>query len=217
MNRDPLQMFKAFPPVVKNLIIINVLFFLAKSFLPPPYGGGGMVNLLALFSPNTGNFQWHQILSHMFMHGGPVHLFMNMYVLSMFGPMAEANYGSKKFIFFYISCGLGSAALAVFMAYLANAPYVMLGASGAVAGTVLLFAYYNPNRLLRIILLPFSFKAWNLVTWAMLIELVLGLNNHFRFIEAIPPTGIAHFGHLGGMVMAYILIKLWELQASSNR
>lgn len=210
MTRDPLEMFKAMPPVVKNLIIINGLFFLAKSLLPSPYGGGAMDGLLALFSYNTGNFKPHQIVTHMFMHGGIVHFGLNMYVLSMFGPMAENNFGSKKFLFFYISCGLGSAALALFMAYLANAPYVMLGASGAVAGVILLFAYYNPNRLLGIILLPFSFKAWNFVRVVMVIELILGLNNHFHFFPFIPTTGIAHFGHLGGMVMAYLLIKIWD-------
>lgn len=213
MTQDPLAQFKALPPVVKNLIIINGLFFLAKSILPPPYGGYGLDQLFALFSTNTGNFQYHQILTHMFMHGGILHFGLNMYILSMFGPMAEANFGSKKFLFFYISCGLGSAGLGLLMAYLAGAKYVMLGASGAVAGIIMLFAYYNPNRMLGILFLPFSFKAWNFVRVGMVLELILGLNNHFNFVPSIQ-TGIAHFGHLGGMIMAYFLIKIWEIQGS---
>ncbi len=210
MSRDPLQMFKSLPPVVKNLIIINALFFAATNLIPPPYGGNGLVNMLALFSANTGNFQWHQIATHMFMHGGLFHFGANMYVLSMFGPMAEANFGSQKFLFFYISCGLGSAALALGMAFLANAPYIMLGASGAVAGTIFLFAYYNRNRILGILFLPMQFKAWNFIRVAMVLELIFGLNNHFQFVQF--STGIAHFGHLGGMITAFLLIKMWEVQ-----
>lgn len=214
MNNDPLQVFKALPPVVKNLIIINGLFFLAKSLLPYPYGGRGLDQLLALFPYASGNFQPHQIVTHMFMHGGLFHFGINMYVLSMFGPMAEANFGPKRFLIFYIACGLGSAGLAFLMGYLANSGAIMLGASGAIAGVIFLFAYFNPNRVIGIILLPFRFKAWNFVKVVMVLELILGLNNHFRFIDAIPYTGIAHFGHLGGMVMAFILVKFWEIQAS---
>jgi len=214
MNQDPLQVFKALPPVVKNLIIINGLFFLAKYLLPHPYGGYGLDNLLALSPFASSNFQPHQIVTHMFMHGGLLHFGLNMYVLSMFGPMAEANFGPKRFLIFYLACGLGSAVLASVMGYLGGSNIMMLGASGAIAGLIFLFAYYNPNRILGIILLPFRFKAWNFVMVVMVLELILGLNNHFRFIDAIPYTGIAHFGHLGGMVMAFILLKIWELQAS---
>ena len=91
---------------VKQLIIINVLFFIGTLIVGDP-----AYKMLAMFFPENKDFQLWQPITHMFMHGGYMHIFFNMFALYSFGSALESFWGSKKFLFFYISCGLGAALL----------------------------------------------------------------------------------------------------------
>ncbi len=112
-------------PVVKNLLIINVLLFLA-TYLFGRYAGSGsgfgldnpMIRYLALFFPQSQYFEPYQFVTHMFMHGGIAHILFNMYALWMFGTPIENNWGGKRFLFFYLFTGLGAAVLHTFVNYL---------------------------------------------------------------------------------------------------
>lgn len=92
-------------PVVKQLLIINIIFFIGSQLVPVSY------EYLAMFFPENPNFQVWQPVTHMFMHGGIMHIAFNMFAMVSFGSALEHFWGGKKFLFFYISCGLGSALL----------------------------------------------------------------------------------------------------------
>ena len=93
-------------PTVKQLLIINVIFFLG-TFLS--FNSEFIYSLFGLFFPENINFKFWQILTHMFMHGNLPHILVNMFALWMFGSSVESILGSKNFLFFYLTCGLGAA------------------------------------------------------------------------------------------------------------
>jgi len=96
------------PPVVKNIIMINVLMILAN-YAASSVFGVDLNGLLGLYFPASGQFKPLQIVTHMFMHGGFMHIFFNMYALFIFGPILEQVWGPKRFLIFYLVCGLGAA------------------------------------------------------------------------------------------------------------
>lgn len=97
---------------VKVLIIINVIFFFGANFL-----GNEAFRLFALWFPENPNFHFWQLITHMFMHGGLMHILLNMFVLYMFGSLMEDYLGQKRFLFLYFSAGLGAAGLQVLFSY----------------------------------------------------------------------------------------------------
>ncbi len=97
-------------PVVKNLLIINVLLFLATYVLNGQFNID-LTRYLALYYPKSQYFEPYQFVTHMFMHGGFMHILFNMYALWMFGTAIETAWGGKRFLFYYLFCGLGAAAL----------------------------------------------------------------------------------------------------------
>lgn len=102
--------FEILPLIIKNLLIINVLVFIAQK----TFGASGTVsmeNLFALHHVNSPLFQPWQLITHMFLHGSFMHLFFNMFSLWMFGSVLESLWGPKKFLTFYFICGLGAAIL----------------------------------------------------------------------------------------------------------
>src|ERR1700733_10381185 len=121
-------------PVVLNLIIINALVFVAQLTLDRSIG---LTDLLALYPYNSGLFKPYQLITHMFAHGGFLHILLNMYALWMFGTILERVWGAKRFLIFYFACGL--AAGATQMLLVQNAPAI--GASGAIMGLLAAFAY----------------------------------------------------------------------------
>ncbi len=135
---------------VKHLIIINVIFFIAPQLMP----GLGLQNLFALHFPMNPNFGVWQILTHMFMHGGFMHILFNMYALWAFGTPLEQMWGRNKFLFFYFSAGLGSAAIYTLVNYLQfNSVYdqlVNIGLSSSEIQNILTTGSYNPQILDRI-------------------------------------------------------------------
>ncbi|MCF6167618.1 rhomboid family intramembrane serine protease [Lutibacter sp.] len=135
---------------VKHLIVINVIFFIAPQLMP----GLGLQNLFALHFPMNPNFGVWQILTHMFMHGGFMHILFNMYALWAFGTPLEQMWGRNKFLFFYFSAGLGSAAIYTLVNYLQfNSVYdqlVNIGLSSSEIQNILTTGSYNPQILDRI-------------------------------------------------------------------
>ena len=108
-------------PTVKHLLILNVLVFIATSAMGNKYFFDG---LLALYYPMSGSFEFWQIVTHMFMHGNFTHLFFNMIALWIFGTAVERVFGQRKFITFYISCGLGAMALTFIVYFIQIYPII---------------------------------------------------------------------------------------------
>jgi len=98
--------------VVKMLLIINVIIYFGTTMLPAE-----VRDWLVLYFPLSDHFKPVQLVTHMFNHGGPMHLFFNMFGLFMFGPPLETQWGPKKFLFFYLVCGFGAAALHILVGY----------------------------------------------------------------------------------------------------
>lgn len=187
--------FQRTTPVVLNLIIINVIVFVIQMVFDGP--DESITARLALFPYNSDYFKPYQLVTHMFTHGGIGHLFFNMFALWMFGTMLERVWGPKRFFIFYFICGLAAA-----FAHLAfqNAPAV--GASGAIMGIFAAFAYLFPNTELYIFLIPVPVKAKYAVAIMAAIDLFGGVYS--------AGSNIAHFAHLGGLAMGFILVIIWN-------
>lgn len=216
------------PTVTKNLIIINVLLYLgtivAKSY------GIDLADYLGLHFFMADNFNPAQLITYMFMHGGFTHLFFNMFAVWMFGRILEQVWGPKRFLFYYIACGIGAGLIQEIVQYISLIPdmnagfkqvqlitggYINLpiqdyfnlmntvGASGAVYAILLAFGMLFPNQQLFIFPLPFPIKAKYFVIGYALIELYSGFANN-------PNDNVAHFAHLGGMIFGFILIMYWR-------
>lgn len=213
------------PMVVKNLLIINVLFFLAKLTLKVD-----LDQLLGLHFPTAPNFKIWQPITYMFMHGSGSHILFNMFGLWMFGRQLENYWGPKRFLTYYLITGVGAAivhfTVFYFVTYLPFqakiSPFfapgteqyiaamdsllngsVVVGASGALFGLLLAFGMLFPNTELMLIFFPVPIKAKYFVIGYGVIELYSGLQNN-------PMDNVAHFAHLGGMLFGFILIKYWN-------
>ncbi len=235
---------------VRHLLIINVLFFVATQLYQEQ-----MIEWLALWFPANGNFQWWQVISHMFMHGGFMHILFNMYGLWAFGTPLERVWGRNKFLFFYFSAGIGAALLHTGVNYyffnqgmeaLVNAgvpegqimelvfngqydkswsslvsPGVVesftnsygtpaLGASGAIYGVLVAFAFMYSEAELMLIFLPIPIKAKYFVPLLIAGDVFFGFSNY--------STGIAHFAHIGGALVGFIMMWYWKKnQFDKNR
>jgi len=183
-------------PVVINLIIINALVYLCQRlFDGRTYW---LTEKLALHTPGTFGFEPYQFITHMFAHSPAsiFHILFNMYALWLFGAMLERNWGPIKFLIFYLACGLGAAVAQILFV----PDGISLGASGAVMGLMAAFAYTYPNVEFFIIPIPFALKAKWLVAIYVAIDLFGGIRGS---------DGIAHFAHLGGLAMGFILMIFW--------
>ena len=182
-------------PVVRNLIIITAIVFLVQKMMP------GFTALLSLWNPRTENFKSYQLFTYMFAHADFFHIFFNMLVLSSTGPVLENFWGQKKFLTFYLVTGIGAGVfhLLINLFFFENIAYgSMLGASGAVYGVLMGFGMMFPNMEMRLLLPPVAIKAKYLV-W------VLGA---ITFL--LSGAGVAHFAHLGGIIFAFILLRIWR-------
>lgn len=218
--------FQTVPTIIKNLIIINALVFFAQQVFGN-VGPFGMENLLALHDVHSVYFRPHQIVTHMFMHGSLAHLLFNMLALWMFGSVLENLWGPKRFLIFYMLCGLGAALLHLGVLYMemqevmaifnqlpaarqeellysptfkVNTPTV--GASGAVFGCLAAFGYLFPNSMIYVyFFLPIKAK-WFVIIYAAL-ELWLGISNSAG-------DNVAHWAHLGGALVGFLLVLYWN-------
>jgi membrane associated rhomboid family serine protease len=226
-----------FPPIVKNLIIINVLVFIAQLTLAQfhltekislypimPQELHDMLVRQKIYSPDEG-FQPYQIATHLFAHSPNlfVHIIFNMFTLWMFGRILESFWGGKRFLLFYLICGVGAAACHLIIQYirceqllhaaitndvaaqtkLIGAISPALGASGAIMGLLIAFGYLFPNTELYMMFIPIPIKAkWAVIIWAG-IDLFGGVAN-------MSGDNVAHFAHLGGAITGFILVMIWN-------
>jgi membrane associated rhomboid family serine protease len=186
-------------PVVRNLIIINVIVFIFQSIIP------GLVEYLALFNVRTPYFKPYQLFTYMFCHGDFFHILFNMLVLSFMGPVMEEFWGQKKFLIFYTITGVGAGIFNILMDMFFGVGTfsMMIGASGAVYGVMTAFGITFPNMELRLMLLPISFKAKYMV-------MVLGSIAIYSGFRTQPGDNTAHLAHLGGIVVAIIFLQVWR-------
>ena len=221
-------------PVVKNLLIINIICFVGTMIFP------NANRLLGVYYPDSPFFEVWQPISYMFMHGGFTHMFFNMFALVMSGPVIEQMFGSKRFLNYYLITALGALVLqygvqAVEVSQIIGSPFAaesinldlaanrissqlpltgdelgklgsiyatpMVGASGAIFGLLLAFAYFYPNMPLYFMFIPVPIKAKYFVGGYILIEIYLGFNNS--------GSSIAHLAHVGGALFGYLMIKMW--------
>ena len=203
------------PPVTRNLLIVNVIMFIATLV-----NENFMVGTFAMFYPSSPFFRWWQPLTHMFMHGGFWHIFFNMYTLLMFGMVVERALGTKKFLIFYFVTGLGAVALHIGVEWLEVKRMIasgdpasqiaysnllrtpMLGASGAIYGVLMAFAMLYPEARMTLLFPPVTLNAKWMVAIFVVLELTTGI--------AGTRLGIAHFAHLGGMLFGFLLILYWR-------
>ena len=229
------------PPVVKNLLIINVIFFAAKYIITAV----DLDQLFGAFYIDSPFFKVWQLITYMFMHGDIMHILFNMFALFTFGGVIENRWGAKRFINFYLITGLGAVALQMgvqayevyqitgsalnnpitnlvrehgYISGNINIPNLtqqdsntllgiyggsMVGASGAVFGLLVAFGMLYPNTELYIMFIPVPVKAKFIIPIYILFELSLG-------VAKVPGDSVAHYAHLGGALLGFILVKLWK-------
>lgn len=185
-------------PIVRNLIFINVIVFVLQSIIPL------ITEWLALWNVHTNLFRPYQLFTYMFCHADFFHIFFNMLLLSFFGPILEEFWDQKQFLLFYIIAGIGAGVFNILMDLFfgIGSFSMMIGASGAVYGVMTAFGIIFPNMELRLLFLPISFKAKYMV-------MVLGSIAIYSGFRSAPGDNTAHLAHLGGIVVAIIMIQFW--------
>ncbi len=198
--------------VVKNLLILNGLMFLAAITM-----GTQFYNWMGLYYPSSDYFQPYQLVTHMFMHADVGHIFFNMLMLVFLGPRVEMALGPQRFLVYYLTAGFGAVILHLIVRYfefqymlppeyfnmvMESPNSYMVGASGAVFGILMAFGYLFPNETLQLIFPPVALKAKYFV-------LILGAMELFAGVNPTPGSNVAHFAHLGGMIFGFLLLFYW--------
>ena len=188
--------------------------------------GIDLTSVLGLHFFKASDFHVYQLITYMFMHGGWMHIIMNMFMLWMFGMVIENVWGPRKFLFYYIVCGIGAGLcqeLAQYGSYVIQGldayqfvsmegtsvsmdsylnMMTTVGASGAIYAVLLAFGMLFPEERMFIIPIPIPIKAKWLVLGSVALELFYALGQ--------PGDGVAHVAHLGGMLFGFVLIKYWQ-------
>ncbi len=219
--------FSETPQVVLNLIILNVLIFFAQI----SFGGNGeesyINDLFALHHYKSDVFRPYQLITHMFLHGGFMHLFFNMFGLWMFGSVMERIWSPKKFISFYLICGIVAG-----LTQMANYTYdfwqidhsilnpndlmeyqramrmnATVGASGAIMGVLVAYGFLFPDTEMIIFPIPVPIKT----KWAILGIVAL---DFFGGISNTANDNVAHFAHIGGAIAGFFIMRYWKKKGS---
>lgn len=212
-------------PIVLNLIIINVIVYLAQKLIT----GFDVTVWGSLHYFQSSLFKPHQLITNMFMHDPDsfAHILFNMFALWMFGSILERYWGPKRFLLFYLMCGVGAAifieitvpfsagqfaksAAALSDGYTTEQlissykeQYACLGASGAIMGVMAAFAYLFPNTKLYMMFIPIPISAKYVIPGLVLIDL-------FGGFYQIKGDNIGHFAHLGGALIGLIIVIIWN-------
>ncbi len=211
--------FQRTTPAVLNLIIANVVVFIAQIMFGALDGESRVIDLFALHHYRSDEFKFYQVITHMFMHGSFLHLLFNMYALWMFGSMIERIWNPKRFLVFYFLCGIG-AAIAQICTY-AVTYYAIdkmalsiddvhryqeilrasatVGASGAIMGIVAAYGYLFPNTEMMIIPIPIPIKTKWVVIGIIAIDVFSGVAGN-------PGDNVAHFAHVGGALTGFLIV-----------
>lgn len=229
MNQNGSGFLNSIPPVTKNLIIINLLFWVASLVLPKV--GIDLVQLLGLHFPGVKDFYPFQFVTYMFMHDTHsfAHVFFNMFGVYMFGRVLENVWGPKRFLTFYLVTGIGAVSyrnwygpircnllpvrgLTLFELVRMDPSLNMMitiGASGSVFGILLAFAMLFPNVPLFLMFIPIPIKAKYFVVFYGLAELFMG-------VSSFGGDTVAHFAHLGGMLFGFFMVRYWKKKDADN-
>jgi membrane associated rhomboid family serine protease len=217
------------PPVTKNLLIINVLCFFG--YIVAQKYGIDLNDTLGLHFFLASDFNLAQLVTYMFMHANFQHIFFNMFAVWMFGRTLEHVLGAKRFLSYYMVCGIGAGLVQELVQYIQYAMELShydnvdtglsiipmaeflnmmttVGASGAVYGILLAFGMLFPETRMFVFPLPFPIKAKFFVIGYAVIELFSGFGSS--------GDGIAHFAHLGGMIFGFLLIMYWRKKNRNN-
>lgn len=206
--------FRNIPPIVKNLLIANILVFLAQFLMPLPHSiievDGQTVRLPydvvtqygALWARHpielgAADFKIWQLVTYMFLHANFMHLLFNMFTLWMFGSILEYHWGAKKFFNFYMICGI----LAGVTQLLFGGYGYAVGASGAIMGAMAAFVYLFPNTPLYVFFVPVPIKAKYVIPAFMAFDL-------FGVISPSQGDNVGHWAHLGGAAAGFLLVFL---------
>ena len=148
------------------------------------------------------DFHAYQFITYMFLHANFEHIFFNMFALWMFGRTLEYELGSRRFLIYYMVCGIGAALIQYLTALVfGELPLMLVGASGAVMGLLLAFGVLHPNATIMLLFPPIPMKAkWFVIIYGV-IELFLG----WRGVG-----NVAHFAHVGGMLWGFLLLYWWR-------
>lgn len=195
--------FKYFPPVVKTLLISNVAVYLLMGFFGMfRFQGipiGSMINTYLPLYPLGDGFEIWQLGTYMFMHGGMLHLLFNMFALWMFGMDLENDWGSRKFLSYYLLCGVGAGLSNLFIGPLFGSGAPTVGASGAIYGVLIAFGVTYPDRpIFLYFLLPIRARYFVLIY--ITLEVYAGVTGTH--------DGVAHFAHLGGAAVGFIYLMI---------
>ena len=233
MNGSRPSPFANLTPVVKNLLIINLICFIPFIVLSELSYDNLIIKNLGVFYFNSLNFRAWQIITYMFIHGGWAHILFNMFALFSFGPTLEYSLGPKKFFNLYFIAGIGAIAFQMLVQGIElhsligsftiphdsqnlqiNDPAIIekikgiyqpvVGASGAIFGLLVAFGMLYPNLELMMIFIPVPIKAKYLIPVYILLELYLGFSQ-------FGGDNVAHFAHLGGALLGFMMIKIWRL------
>ena len=207
--------------VVTNLLIINILAFMAETLLPSGIGDA-IIRFGALSFWKGGDFHFWQLFTYMFLHADFTHIFFNMFALWMFGRGLEYDLGSRNFLIYYFVCGVGAGLIQLGVNWIEYAAAVSdpvvsplavarlahastIGASGAVYGLLLAFGLLHPDNRIMLMFPPVVLKAkWFVIIYGV-IELLAGIRSGIT-----GGANIAHFAHLGGMLFGWLLLRYWK-------
>jgi membrane associated rhomboid family serine protease len=183
---------------VKYLLFANGIAFLLQNIF-----GHALINWFGLVPANIFKYFciW-QFITYMFLHGDFLHILLNMFILWMFGCEVERNWGSREFLKYYFICGVGAGLF--HLVFNLSSPTPVVGASGAIYGILIAFAMLFPDRPIIIFpfFIPLKAKYW-VIIFGLLALLPIILDR---------ADGIAHFAHLGGMVIGFLYLKFgWKL------
>ena len=192
------------PPVTRALLIANIAIYLLQMLT-----GDTLVIYFALWPlgeppvPYLPGFQFWQVVTYGFLHGGFTHIAFNMLALWMFGGAIENLFGARPFALYYFVCVVGAAlAQLAVVHFFTGGYYPTLGASGGVFGLLLAYGMMYPHARIMLLFPPIPMPAWLFVTGYGAIELFLGITG--------TQAGVAHFAHLGGMAFGFVLIQYWR-------
>jgi membrane associated rhomboid family serine protease len=208
------------PPGVLNLIVINVIFFIAKNFAESKYIDLG--NILGLHHPFSKEFHFYQYVTSIFMHADFAHILFNMFGLWVFGAMLENAFGTKRFLIFYLICGVGASIIyqiwvsaIQYNSFVGNVPGIiealltypppgiLIGASGAVYGILMGAALLFPNTEMYMMFIPIPVK----LKW---LAVFYGVAELYNSVHIDSSDNVAHFAHIGGMIFGFILVKIYS-------
>jgi membrane associated rhomboid family serine protease len=192
-------MFRAIPPVSRALILLNFAIYGLELV-----AGNVLLGLFALWPAGSPYFHPWQLLTYAFLHDphSVWHVLVNMFGVFMFGGTIERYFGARRYLLYYLICALSAGVTQLAVTYLMHSDTPTVGASGALFGILLAFAWYFPQQKVIFVLFPVPLSAWFVVAAYAAFELYSGVTGRHE--------GIAHFAHLGGMLGGILCILYWN-------